>query len=289
MPALLAVLLAALAGTAMQVMGESLYQQPSLYRSAVLLMLVTYSLFFSAWPIYVSFPIVLVSTPLPMLLSISGTVLRHSTRVCLPMLSMTRASARAIASVVCRTVTVTREIARCRERQHAQAQADKAAAELLRQDQADTVTRATNHRKQRSSKDRRDQGRSSRRTGRTSPSPALPIEPLNDSAEYSPVGSSCPITAPSDFSLDGETTCIVCVSDENKSHLGVPCGHVQKEEEDEEEDGTCILCLDAERTHAAVPCGHRSFCDGCAQRAREHELPCPICRKSVQMWMRVWG
>ena len=497
MPALLALLSATLAGAAMQAMGDELYQQPSLYRSAVVLMLITYSLFFSAWPIYVSFPIVLLSTPLPILWSISSTVLRYSTRACLPMLSMTQSATRAIASVVCRTVALAQETARCRERQHARAQADKAAAELLRQDRADTATRATNHRKQSSSKDRRDQGRSSRRKARTSPTPALPTEPLNDSAEdtidlkdldlvkdlkstspASPISSSSPAAPPPEASLGGETTCIVCFSDVtpiNRSDLGGggrmdrrqeaarghmpdmdhptsmhhlrgehlggsppadasllrqptddprlprgsralheaaavswtadgmrlsmdktlstsllcwspskpplpswlrtrvlkeqsskptptlasrlqgapagrdsttrpfaqqetpsgytsprmlyaptasvsdvhtrcsattlepkaaavsvavsqpvptcgPCGHVQNDDDDDDDDdATCILCLDAERTHAAVPCGHRSFCDGCARRAREHELPCPICRKPVQMWMRVWG
>jgi len=59
--------------------------------------------------------------------------------------------------------------------------------------------------------------------------------------------------------------------------------------DDDDDDNICVCCLDAFRTHAAVPCGHRSFCEGCMQTAQQRSLPCPVCRRDVQLWLRVWG
>ena len=49
----------------------------------------------------------------------------------------------------------------------------------------------------------------------------------------------------------------------------------------------CVVCMEAPPTHASVPCGHRCICAGCVSRAGL-ELQCPICRASVQMFMRVF-
>jgi hypothetical protein len=46
-----------------------------------------------------------------------------------------------------------------------------------------------------------------------------------------------------------------------------------------DDDGTYVICLDAERTTALVPCGHALLCDACAARVLAAATPaCPVCR-----------
>ena len=46
----------------------------------------------------------------------------------------------------------------------------------------------------------------------------------------------------------------------------------------EEEDSSCIICMEAERTHLFVPCGHRCVCEACAALVMSENSECPMCR-----------
>ena len=50
---------------------------------------------------------------------------------------------------------------------------------------------------------------------------------------------------------------------------------------------TCTMCFTGVKDHLAVPCGHRCACERCAEDLQRREMPCPICRKEVIMWVRV--
>jgi hypothetical protein len=47
----------------------------------------------------------------------------------------------------------------------------------------------------------------------------------------------------------------------------------------QEDETTCVVCLDAHPTHTLAPCGHRCVCDACSQMLSGK--PCPICRVTV--------
>jgi len=51
----------------------------------------------------------------------------------------------------------------------------------------------------------------------------------------------------------------------------------------DEEDETCVVCLNDERNSVFVPCAHRSCCKDCAQRIFLHKGFCPLC------WMTLEG
>ena len=49
----------------------------------------------------------------------------------------------------------------------------------------------------------------------------------------------------------------------------------------------CVVCMTNERSMVCVPCGHRCLCDACGK----HEVTgdkCPMCRKQVMMFIRVF-
>ena len=58
--------------------------------------------------------------------------------------------------------------------------------------------------------------------------------------------------------------------------------------QDNNEEDTCIVCLDRERNAAILPCEHDKFCYSCAERCRneEYEPRCPICRGPIVHVMR---
>jgi len=57
--------------------------------------------------------------------------------------------------------------------------------------------------------------------------------------------------------------------------------------DDEHDDsGLCIVCLDAKFTHVCVPCGHRILCDSC--NALHTFTECPCCRKPCQQMMKFY-
>ena len=49
----------------------------------------------------------------------------------------------------------------------------------------------------------------------------------------------------------------------------------------------CVVCLKNERSTACVPCGHRCLCEECADRVKIHQ--CPMCRREIDILMRVFG
>ena len=61
--------------------------------------------------------------------------------------------------------------------------------------------------------------------------------------------------------------------------------HLQQEEVDD--DDTCIICQDREKVTVVVPCGHCDFCLQCVLELYkkgdpEKEQTCPICREPIE-------
>ena len=62
--------------------------------------------------------------------------------------------------------------------------------------------------------------------------------------------------------------------------------------QDRDEQGLCVVCLEAQAEYALLPCGHKCVCEvhavqvsGSAQR-RPGE--CPICRRPVRKYKRIY-
>lgn len=53
----------------------------------------------------------------------------------------------------------------------------------------------------------------------------------------------------------------------------------------QQEDPSCVICLDNPPTHALIPCGHRVLCDDCIGLRLEE---CPICRTARQGVLRIF-
>ena len=54
------------------------------------------------------------------------------------------------------------------------------------------------------------------------------------------------------------------------------------------DDNTCSICMDAPRDTALTPCGHYSYCEDCARNVLIAKGGCPICRKCVTGWLRIY-
>jgi uncharacterized membrane protein len=52
--------------------------------------------------------------------------------------------------------------------------------------------------------------------------------------------------------------------------------------------GDCCICLQAKATQAIVPCGHLALCDECAPEVRTNRGTCPICRRRIYTYLRVF-
>jgi len=51
------------------------------------------------------------------------------------------------------------------------------------------------------------------------------------------------------------------------------------------DDGvSCVVCMEQSRSHVFVPCGHMVTCVNCHTKLKD----CPVCRKSIEMAMRVY-
>lgn len=48
--------------------------------------------------------------------------------------------------------------------------------------------------------------------------------------------------------------------------------------EEEENDNTCVVCLDKPKTMAIIKCGHLAFCEVCGFALQE----CPLCREKYE-------
>ncbi|KAL3824495.1 hypothetical protein ACJIZ3_020524 [Penstemon smallii] len=62
-----------------------------------------------------------------------------------------------------------------------------------------------------------------------------------------------------------------------------------EEPEDVPNEELCVVCLIRRRRCAFVPCGHLVCCQRCALLVEREALPkCPLCRQSVQRWVRIY-
>lgn len=46
--------------------------------------------------------------------------------------------------------------------------------------------------------------------------------------------------------------------------------------------GECVICMDAPTWQIFMPCGHQCTCTDCAAQVTQANMPCPMCRKSIQ-------
>jgi len=60
---------------------------------------------------------------------------------------------------------------------------------------------------------------------------------------------------------------------------------VESSDLDSDDDHLCVVCISAPKTHICVPCGHKCCCQNCIDRIGKD---CPICRKSVQMCIKIF-
>lgn len=49
----------------------------------------------------------------------------------------------------------------------------------------------------------------------------------------------------------------------------------------DDDDNTCIICLDQPASAVFNPCSHRVTCAACAQLVIDARQPCPLCRGSL--------
>ena len=52
--------------------------------------------------------------------------------------------------------------------------------------------------------------------------------------------------------------------------------------EGEEEDLTCIVCMDRKPEVALVPCSHNNLCRACADEIYKNEKKCPVDRMEIE-------
>jgi len=77
----------------------------------------------------------------------------------------------------------------------------------------------------------------------------------------------------------------ICVAPQKKISAPVPPeppvplkGSVNEEEEDED---TCIICLDNVANAKLRPCGYSASCRKCTEELRKRGEPCPLCKKPI--------
>jgi hypothetical protein len=67
--------------------------------------------------------------------------------------------------------------------------------------------------------------------------------------------------------------------------LNPPSAPVAQGENDQSEDGKCVICIDQGAIYAVVPCGHLCVCESCKGNVINK---CPVCRGNAQMVMKVY-
>jgi len=57
-------------------------------------------------------------------------------------------------------------------------------------------------------------------------------------------------------------------------------------EQDNKEDSEneCVICLDGKNDHVVVPCGHQCLCKDCGHTVKQ----CPICRVDIISVMKIF-
>lgn len=53
-------------------------------------------------------------------------------------------------------------------------------------------------------------------------------------------------------------------------------------------DNCCVICMDRSISHMAVPCNHAAFCDIDANEHMRNSKTCPVCRKRVTSFVRIY-
>ena len=56
----------------------------------------------------------------------------------------------------------------------------------------------------------------------------------------------------------------------------------------EEEDASCVVCMEAERSHLFAPCGHLCVCEMCAALVMSGDTKCPMCRVPATQILKVF-
>ncbi|XP_044269061.1 uncharacterized protein LOC123014175 [Tribolium madens] len=57
---------------------------------------------------------------------------------------------------------------------------------------------------------------------------------------------------------------------------------------DEKNEGYCVVCQDNSKCVLVLPCRHLCLCDDCAPRLMRYSGQCPICRKRIRSSMKVY-
>uniref|UniRef100_A0A0N4Z6G4 RING-type domain-containing protein n=1 Tax=Parastrongyloides trichosuri TaxID=131310 RepID=A0A0N4Z6G4_PARTI len=50
----------------------------------------------------------------------------------------------------------------------------------------------------------------------------------------------------------------------------------------------CVVCITERKSILCYPCGHFCFCEECAEKHREHSITCPVCRKYIEDYVKVY-
>ena len=57
---------------------------------------------------------------------------------------------------------------------------------------------------------------------------------------------------------------------------------------EEDNEKTCLVCMERPSKTAMVPCGHASFCEECAKRLQSTVGKCAVCRARIQTVMNIY-
>ena len=60
------------------------------------------------------------------------------------------------------------------------------------------------------------------------------------------------------------------------------------QEQVEDKENMCVVCMELPSKTAMVPCGHASFCEECANRLKSDEGRCAVCRTNIQTVMNIY-
>lgn len=59
------------------------------------------------------------------------------------------------------------------------------------------------------------------------------------------------------------------------------------DDDEEDESGMCVICLENPCNTAVLPCRHQTLCDECTASLLARDSKCPICRKGCQLFVRL--
>ena len=59
--------------------------------------------------------------------------------------------------------------------------------------------------------------------------------------------------------------------------------------DNDNEEGLCVVCLDAAADYAFIPCGHRCVCKADAEMIQQSARACPICRQMPENFHKIYA